>query len=265
MNKKYKILFSLLAITGLFMSINPVKGAEKDKVFSLPENAVEVTPNVFSLGSAYDKVTHSSVEGYAFIHKKEDKIRSGNAKPPKASGSCYAFMANGAKWKTVENWTMFPGGGLDGNFVLENTMANIAKWETSSGGANILGVGSFGSGTPSDPNILDEKNEVSFAHITDSNTIAVTIVWGTFSGPTQNRKLVAWDQIYNTNYSWSSTGEAGKMDYENISTHEIGHAMGMDHPGNTCINETMYAYADLGETKKRSLNTGDIAGISALY
>jgi hypothetical protein len=33
----------------------------------------------------------------------------------------------------------------------------------------------------------------------------------------------------------------------------------------TCTQETMYKYADYGETKKRDLNAGDIAGITEIY
>jgi len=39
----------------------------------------------------------------------------------------------------------------------------------------------------------------------------------------------------------------------------------MGHPASTCTEETMYAYASYGETKKRTLNTGDKAGIKKLY
>ena len=55
------------------------------------------------------------------------------------------------------------------------------------------------------------------------------------------------------------------MDVLNIAVHEVGHAGGMGHPDGTCVDETMYAYASNGETRKRTLNAGDIAGIKALY
>ena len=55
------------------------------------------------------------------------------------------------------------------------------------------------------------------------------------------------------------------MDFENIATHELGHAMGMAHPADSCTEETMYRFASSGETKKRTLNAGDIAGIKGLY
>jgi predicted Zn-dependent protease len=55
------------------------------------------------------------------------------------------------------------------------------------------------------------------------------------------------------------------MDFLSIAAHEVGHAAGMDHPENSCTEETMYAYAAYGETKKRDLNDGDVAGIRNLY
>ena len=41
--------------------------------------------------------------------------------------------------------------------------------------------------------------------------------------------------------------------------------MGLGHPSGSCIEETMYAFASNGETKKRDLNAGDVAGINGLY
>lgn len=262
--KKFIIIVPLMAVLFFGVSLVQAKNSDSVKDYKLPNNAIEIAPNVFSLGTAYDKQSHSVVEGYAFVHKKND-ARSNATKGPK-SPSCYGYLANGAKWKNVEDWTVFPGASLDGKFILENTANNIAKWETAAGNVNILGTGSFGANVPSDPNVLDDKNEVSFAPISDSNTIAVTIIWGTFSGPTFNRKLVAWDQIFNTDYLWLATGEADKMDFENISTHELGHAVGMDDIYNSgCSAVTMYGYADYGETNKRSLEQADITGISTLY
>ena len=61
--------------------------------------------------------------------------------------------------------------------------------------------------------------------------------------------------------SETQPGLPNAMDFLNIATHEIGHAVAMDHPSDLCTEETMYAYADYGETKKRTLNAGDITGI----
>ena len=55
------------------------------------------------------------------------------------------------------------------------------------------------------------------------------------------------------------------MDFDNIATHEVGHAVGMGHPGDSCTEETRYRFAGTEETKKRTLFDGDKAGIAALY
>lgn len=56
------------------------------------------------------------------------------------------------------------------------------------------------------------------------------------------------------------------MDVENIVTHEMGHSFGMgDLYTTACAQETMYGYASEGQTNARTLEAGDIAGISKLY
>jgi len=61
-------------------------------------------------------------------------------------------------------------------------------------------------------------------------------------------------------------GNAFKMDFESFATHELGHSVGMgDLYNSACNQETMYGYANEGEIMKRTLNLGDIKGISALY
>ena len=73
-------------------------------------------------------------------------------------------------------------------------------------------------------------------------------------------------RIEAVDFDWSDSGEAGKMDFENIATHELGHSVGLDDLYNSgCSAETMYGYASEGETNKRTLELGDITGVSELY
>ena len=91
-------------------------------------------------------------------------------------------------------------------------------------------------------------------------------MWGVFNGPPFARELVEWDQVYDDmDFDWSSSGEADKMDFENIASHELGHTVGLGHPDDSCTQETMFRFAGLGETNKRTLEAGDIAGVSDLY
>ncbi len=79
--------------------------------------------------------------------------------------------------------------------------------------------------------------------------------------------MVEWDQVYDdVDFVWSSSGEAGTMDFENIATHELGHTFGLDDLfTDACSEETMFGFASLGETKKGSLEGGDVTGILELY
>ena len=60
-------------------------------------------------------------------------------------------------------------------------------------------------------------------------------------------------------------GNTSIMDYLNIGVHEFGHAAGLAHPDSSCTEESMYAFATKGETRKRTLNTGDNTGIQKAY
>lgn len=272
MNKKLLgilVVVAVLIAAGSWLVNQPqtvfAKG-QKTK-FNLPANAVQVADNLYSLGMAFDRQSGKQVEGYAIIHRKDGAAKPSGTKA--GATACYGFLAKDAKWKWLEPWVVNPVNtrGLEPTFVFNNFAADIAKWEAVAA-FNILGDGAITDVTlVADTTAPDNQNEVYFAGITDSNTIAVTIVWGIFSGPTWNRQLVEWDQIYDdATFDWSMTGESGKMDFENIATHELGHSMGMaDLYNSNCAEETMYGYADYGETKKRDLNAGDILGINKLY
>jgi len=142
---------------------------------------------------------------------------------------------------------------------------DVETWEGAAG-ADIFGAGSSDSSYEANTSSVDGRNGAEFAAISDAGVIAVTYTWGNFGGPPKSRGLVEWDMIFDSDsFAWSTNGAAGTMDFRNISTHELGHAMGLGHPSGSCTEETMYAYASLGETKKRDLNAGDIAGINGLY
>lgn len=257
----------------------------------IPQNAVEVAPGVFSLGTGLD-YDGRLVEGYAFVDYEKgfgkptgckddgvcqgwedpsctDCAGGGNGGGEPDTSSCYGFLSKGAKWKDVEDWIVNPSNaqGLTSDFVFSNLSADIEKWETAAG-ADILGGGlTTNVALVADTVSPDNQNEVYFADIASPGAIAVTIVWGIFRGPPQLRELVEWDQIYDDiSFDWSASGETGKMDFENIATHELGHSVGLDDLyEERCSEQTMYGYAGYGETKKRDLGAGDIRGIQELY
>jgi len=248
---------------------------------TLPEKAVEVAPGVFYLGTAMHN--GKVVEGYAMFARPGTECGNGICEPGENArkcpadcnggeepdtSSCYAFLSKGAKWKTIEPYIVDPTNtrGLDEAFVRSNLAMNIVKWEATAM-FNILGDETTGIVDGADTVSPDNKNEVYFADIDHEDAIAVAIVWGIFGGPPPFRELVEWDMIFDdVDFDWSATGEAGKMDFENIATHELGHSVGLgDLYTDECSEQTMFGYASNGETKKRTLEAGDIAGVQKLY
>ena len=46
-------------------------------------------------------------------------------------------------------------------------------------------------------------------------------------------------------------------------THELGHPVGLEHVNNDV--QTMYPFVATGETRKRTLASGDITGVNSKY
>jgi hypothetical protein len=258
-------------------------------VVVIPDKAVQVAPNIFSLGLATDN--GRVVEGYAIIHyakadavcgnnvcepgeKKscpEDCGGGGSEDPPSSTESCYGLLAKGAKWKVQEDYLVDPSNveELDAQTIRDIMAAGLQTWEDAAGQDIVLDEDASGTVDRDLIGDLNGRNEVMFADIAEENVIAVTIVWGIWGGNPNWREIVESDQVYNDNpaeFSWSLSGEADKMDLLNIVTHEHGHWLGLaDLYDAACSDATMYGYGTEGETKKRDLLDGDIAGINKLY
>ncbi len=277
------LIFSVLAVAAK-PNLVPATVNPSGKTVTIPEHAVEVAPGVFSLGTAVHE--GKVVQGYAMVHYREspgkpsgcnndgkcqgwEDASCGDCSGGAPTSSCYGFLSKGAKWKTLEPYVVNPSNvhGLNSSFVMENFASDVGKWEAAAS-VDILGPGSLTfEALEADTVSPDGNNEVYFGSIDDSNAIAITIVWGTFGGRPSARELVEWDQVYDqVDFGWSATGEPGKMDFENIATHELGHSIGLDDLyDSACSEETMYGYASEGDTNKRTLEAGDIAGAQKLY
>jgi hypothetical protein len=107
----------------------------------------------------------------------------------------------------------------------------------------------------------DGYNVVSWGTYSQANVIAVTFIWYT-----RGTRILETDTLMNVYFAWSLSGETGKMDVQNIMTHEFGHWCGLnDLYRDKDYWLTMYGYASYGETYKRDLGLGDILGLQAVY
>lgn len=207
------------------------------------------------------------VEGYAFVHG-----RAAAPKPPKPSADSrlYTFLARGAKLRSIEAFVVNPANadGVGSNVILAAMNTAASTWEAQVP-TNIFGAGTTtNNALAADWDQPDDVNEVYFSETElDSGTVAVTVVWGIFSGSQSTREILEWDMVFNDGLPelWGN-GLADGWDVQEIATHEIGHSAGLGDLYTTAAAEqTMYGYASVGETKKRTLESGDIAGIKALY
>ncbi len=269
-------------LLGVFMMANPALAMpsflpSSSVAVSLPESAGQA--KVF-LGNATDPQSGKKVEGYALIRYKEGHQKRGAAAVTESPASmCYGFLSQGAKWRSVEPWLINPANkhNLSSSGLLTHMTSGVGVWEDAANGvmndnvsSDVLGNGRLTSNRlKADTGRPDGKNEVYFGSVSSSGAIAVTIVWGTFNAPVEQRELIEWDQVYDeADYKWSmdAASDTSKMDFGNIATHELGHSVGMDDLyDSVCAGETMYGYATQGETSKRDLFTGDIAGMDILY
>ncbi len=116
----------------------------------------------------------------------------------------------------------------------------------------------------------DFINTVSWRFIVPPRIIAVTYIW--YNPDTM--EIVDCDVIMNTKKDWGidTDGELDgfiledAFDVRNIVTHEAGHVVGLGDLYDEIYSElTMYGYGEEGETKKISLENGDILGTQELY
>ena len=269
---------------------DPSKRRGKVKI---PPHAVEIAPRIFRLETAMDK--GRVVEGYAIVTQRKGKFakpgcnNNGICEPGEKnncadckssetdqvdSSSCFDYT-RGARWKTEEDFIVNPDNvrGLDPQSIMFSLYSSIEKWELAANYNEILGNGSLVSyRLEADLVEPDDQNEVYFADVDYPDAIAVTIIWGIFRGPQSWRELVEWDQVYDdVDFDWSDDCEgyedcSDKMDFKNIAIHELGHSVGLnDLYDASCSEQTMYGYADFGETKKRTLEDGDVMGVWELY
>jgi len=248
--------------------------------------SVTVTGMSFGAGEAGDKTGRETVgngpkdippgwERMVFIHYRKPRGKPADKPgrtPPTQDSQCYTFLGKGVKWKDPAFSAFMVDAtndaGLGPDAVLDAISAAADTWASKTA-AGILPTCTLAADLTADWDSPDGFNEVVFGDLDTANAIAVTIVWGIFGGPPSQREIVEFDMIFDDqDFDWSAgeEGVEGKMDLENIATHELGHAVGLGDLYDTgCAEATMYGYSGYAETDKRTLETGDIAGLQELY
>jgi hypothetical protein len=125
-------------------------------------------------------------------------------------------------------------------FELWSGAANIAFRPARAGETPDILIGAQGS-----------PNGIAFADVRNDRARAVSGV----------APLAAATICLNPTVAWTDNGGVpGALDLRTVLAHEIGHAIGLDHPGPT---GTLMGYRDQGDMDR--LTSGDIAGVQRLY
>lgn len=196
-----------------------------------------------------------------------------NAGPPSGGANCSNNGAASGRYE-LTGWAvqgsktaLFRSSTLPTNLTLSATVSAMqAGFSVFSQASPAPSINVATSSTSSLKPTANHQYELMFGKA-GGTTLAVTYTWRWSDGTIES------DTLFNNSVSWRNLGSEGDGCYEdagnvydvgNIATHEFGHTYGLGHPSSARF-ETMYAYGYSGETLKRSLASGDVAGANALY
>jgi len=202
-----------------------------------------------------NKASPPTIEKVTFVHYE---IPRHNSPPPwDETEDDFRLIAGGVRWPGTISYEVNPAeSGLGAELVKSTLEASSETWDGETG------FELFGAPTLTESTSIgyDGTNRIVWGAL-DPGVIAVTYLWYYPS----TKEIIEFDMVFNTYYTWSTGGESGAMDLQNIATHEFGHngLSDLRPPKDWAL--TMYAYSSLGEIDKRTLGNGDILGIQELY
>lgn len=182
-----------------------------------------------------------------------------------------AYILLGIKWPTAMLPLTLYVNDVPTGSLLSSVSAGAAEWDANTA-ANLFTQPIATSDLVAETDRPDIKNEVMFGGRinNDPNIIGVTYTWYNV-----RKQIVDFDMVLNNvDYSWGDfSGVADVMDVQNIVTHELGHGLGLadlyetnrNYDSTTWPLQTMWGYSWEGDVIKRTLDSGDKAGIQKLY
>ena len=199
----------------------------------------------------------STASGNATKSAARPRIRGAGCTNPGPGTGAYSLASNRVTGPTTAH--LNPANGPAG--AASAFQAAFNTWAAADANAPSIAVATDSSvSTPQ----ADGRYELMFGRLA-GRTLAITYTWHWSSG--------AWesDVVFSTKAPWFIAPGEGDGCYENVAaydlqntaTHEFGHVYGLNHV--SAAFNTMAPTATMGETYKRSLASGDAAGLRAKY
>jgi hypothetical protein len=254
-------------------------------VTSIPQHVMnnKIGFNSYKIGKRI--VDGNELEGYLVVHtdgspnndtqsplplpqQPTSNISSNSVISRAITPKCYGQLASNVKINPGMGYYINPDNqyGISPNVLLSIIDAAMQEWNSATTRAILFGGFRGYITNQVDVTRPNGRNEIMFAPIDMNGVIAFTVTWIDW----RSRRIVEWDQVYNTDLDWSIDGVYDSMedlmDVRNIATHELGHSIGLaDQEDVACSEATMYAYARYGEIKKSTLEQADRNGVNSLY
>lgn len=182
---------------------------------------------------------------------------AGNGPHPTTESSDFQLTQGGIRWfsGSAAKYQITGSAPTGGNTAVESA---VATWD----GFITTRAFSRDDSSPS-TNPCGGVNTVRWTSIDGSGGVLAT---ASVCRNVATKEIVGFVVTMDSAESWANDGSSDKFDVENIASHELGHVAGLGHdnpPKSGCL--TMYKFAGLGETQKRTLGLGDKLGMDALY
>lgn len=199
---------------------------------------------------------------------KPDKPGKPEPEEPEKDNDYYELL--GLEWVVPEGGLYYE---IDPDHAPEGSVEEIIDafeaWDAETNIELFAGDPYVDSSVAPSVNAPDYVNTVSWRMVVPPSVIAVTFTW--YNPDTS--EMVDCDVVMNTKHDWGidPDGEGPEhlkraFDIRNIVTHEAGHVVGLADLYDEIYSElTMYGYSSKGETKKISLENGDVLGCQELY
>ncbi len=180
--------------------------------------------------------------------------------------SCASHIAEGAIWRAPHEVIIDPTNddGIPRQLFVDMISAAVHEWESRLHFTVVSGQDTEGCVDGFDGDSPDGKNEIMFGFVQEQGVLAMTVIWGIFGGPVQDREILETDIIFNLHFPWGNASvNPNVFDIFNIGSHEHGHAMGEGHTNQN--GATMAPTASAGETEKRDLLPCEANGFCEAY